>query len=572
MLRTAVSWMGISSLLVAAACSDSTGPKPPPLLPECTAGRGFAVSLAVDSFVSIDPVPDSGCVLFPANAGVDTVEYLVVPQSATGVPGLSAPFLLRGDTVHPPMAALTASAAPLSPVERFHMFLREGERTHWYGFAPQSQRAPARFPALLQTGPPDSGSTRSFSLCAKLDCSSFKTVTATAKVVRGHIALYVDNLAPANGLNQADLDTIADTFNNRLYPLDTTAFGRESDIDNNTVVIVLMTNAVNQLVSASQCLSSGFVTGFFFAADIDPQFANDSRVNHGEIFYSMVADPSQTLSCSHSRTEVKRLAPITFVHEFQHMISFNRHVLLGGGEAEALWLNEGLSHLAEDLGGRSYLPGTAKDSLTFRDFVFGDFQDAYQYLDEQGSHFLLATAGIGTLAERGAMWLFVRFITDQSRTDTSFAATAAFTRKLEETMLTGADNVATQTGVRFDSLVARWALATWVSDLPGFTAPSTLKYTSWDLRARFAAFHTDPMTSGAFPKPFPLVPTAGAGNLTALSGTLLSGSGRYHRAFQAPGTAGFQLQFAGYGRILFAQYLAVPPAAVVPRLAIIRIR
>ena len=478
---------------------------------------------------------------------------------------MSSSFLLQGDTIHPPIAALRASFAPLSPAEQFHAFLREGERLRWYGFTPQTQPAPAGPPAMLLTGPPDSGSTRPFSLCAKLDCSSFKTVNATAKVVRGHIALYVDNLAPANGLNQADLDTIADTFNNRLYPLDTTAFGRESDIDNNTVVIVLMSNVVNQLVTASQCGSSGFVAGFFFAADIDPQFARDNRVNHGEIFYSIVADSAGTLSCTHSRTTVKRLAPVTFVHEFQHMISFNRHVLVGGGQAEVLWLNEGMSHFAEELGGRSYLPGTAADSATYTRYVIGDLYNAFQYLDATGSHYLLADAGIGTLAERGAMWLFVRYITDQGRADTSFAATTAFTRKLEDSTRIGADNVAYQLGVAFDTVVTRWALANWVSDLsvPGFTAAPELKYTSWSFRTTYAGLNTSDPTN--FPKPYPLVPLASAGDLTNLAGSLLAGSGVYDRALQAPLAAGFQLQFGdGVGNYL--------PANIVPRLTIIRIR
>jgi len=211
------------------------------------------------------------------------------------------------------------------------------------------------------------------------------------------------------------------------------------------------------------------------------------------------------------------------------------------------------------------VPGTAADSTTYKRFIVGDFSNAYQYLHASGSHFLLATAGIGTLAERGAMWLFVRFITDQSRADTSFTATAAFTRKLEETALTGATNVATQTGVAFDTLVNRWALANWVSDLPGFTAPPELKYTSWDLRATFGAFHTDPATASSFPLPFPLVPAASAGDLTSLAGSLLAGSGVYDRALQAPLAAGFQLQFGDAG----GNYL---PANIVPRLTIIRIR
>src|SRR6266571_6731891 len=291
MLRASLRWVGRSSLLLVAAvaCSDGTSPPKPVPLPACTAGRGFAVSLAVDSFVSVDPIRDSGCVIFPANSSaIDSAEYLLVPQSAAGSPGVSSSFLLLGDTVHTPVAAMMASLATQSPAQQFHDFLRQGERLRWYGFAPQAGAGAAAPSALLLAGPPTVGSSRTFSLCAKIDCSSFKTVTATAKVVQGHIALYVDNLAPtANGLVQADFDTLAATFNNRLFPLDTTAFGRESDIDNNTVVIVLMTNAVNQLVSAAQCNdpNGGFVAGFFFAADIDPRFARDNRVNHGEIFY-----------------------------------------------------------------------------------------------------------------------------------------------------------------------------------------------------------------------------------------------------------------------------------------------
>ena len=46
--------------------------------------------------------------------------------------------------------------------------------------------------------------------------------------------------------------------------------------------------------------------------------------------------------------------PATFVHEFQHMISFGQHVLARGGASESLWLNEGLSHIAEELAGKYF--------------------------------------------------------------------------------------------------------------------------------------------------------------------------------------------------------------------------
>src|SRR6266581_6359696 len=102
---------------------------------------------------------------------------------------------------------------------------------------------------------------RTFTVCANLTCSSFQSVTATATTVGTHIAIYVDNLAPKPGLNSADLDTLKQEFDSQLYPLDTATFGSVSDIDANSVVIVLMTGVVNQLVTRSRCASAGYVAG-----------------------------------------------------------------------------------------------------------------------------------------------------------------------------------------------------------------------------------------------------------------------------------------------------------------------
>jgi hypothetical protein len=216
------------------------------------------------------------------------------------------------------------------------------------------------------------GSLRTFRVCATLTCSSFKTVAARVQSLGTHIAVYVDTLAPTNGLTPADLDTLGALFDGRLYPLDTTAFGRESDVDSNGVVIVLMTGVVNALVTKTQCNASGFIAGFFFAADLDPTVR--TQFNDGEVFYSVVADPGGTLSCAHTVTDVKRSTPVTFTHEFQHMISFVQHVLVNAGNTEDGWLDEGLSKYAEELAGRSYLPG---DSASFSQYAINDVFDAY---------------------------------------------------------------------------------------------------------------------------------------------------------------------------------------------------
>jgi hypothetical protein len=526
--------------------------------------------LAVAAYRSIDAMADSGCTVFPANGTPGTAEYLVVPQFATGTPGRLGSFRLGGDTILPAPAAAAPLGEPVtSPALQFHDFLRSGEARHSWGFAPNRDdiRVPQRAPLA---GPPALNDLRAFMVCARLDCSTFTRVTARVQAVKSKIAIYVDTLAPAGGLDSTALDSIANTFDQRLYAIDTAAFGRESDIDTNSVVLVLMTNVVNKLVTTSVCEKTGFVAGFFFGLDLDPAFRNDLRSNKGEVFYSIVADPTGKLSCPHTTDQVAKFVPVTFIHEFQHMISFNQHVLVRGGSSEVLWLNEGFSHYAEELGGRSY--ETQPDApvaacvigTTQCRFYGGDLVNAYFYLDSTGKHFLLPTAGIGTLAERGAAWMFVRYLVDRyagaggTRTQWN-----ALTRQLLQTPNTGAENVAAVAGEPFETVVGRWALANYVSDLPSFTAPAKLKYDSWSYRATFASLNAQADTT--FKKPFPLVPTVSEGRSVLLTGTLRAGSGVYHRATQSPGDPGFTLQFTTSGGGLF-------DVSLVPRLNVIRIR
>src|SRR5205823_8626226 len=106
-----------------------------------------------------------------------------------------------------------------------------------------------------------------------------------------------------------------------------------------------MTNRVNRLVTAAECNATGYVGGYFFGGDIDPFF--QGLFNSAEIFYSIVPDPAATLSCAHSASEIKNNLPVTFVHEFQHMSSYNQHVLVRRGQAEILWLKIGRASCRE---------------------------------------------------------------------------------------------------------------------------------------------------------------------------------------------------------------------------------
>jgi len=535
--------VGVSSLLGAAACSKD--PRLAPLLPPCTASAN-AINLDTAAYLAIDPAADSGCVTFAANPSVvDSIEYLLVPQSAAGTFGDSARFQLQTVTLAaaPPLVqAVNPSSSPRVAAVQFDGYLRHLARSGAAGVAAlaRSAAAPAPTPAAPQpAGPPSPGSLRRFTVCANLTCSKFQAVTARVSTVGTHIAIYVDTLAPKPGLDSADLDTLKQVFDSRLYSLATATFGAVSDIDANSVVIVLMTGVVNKLVSAATCQSAGFIAGFFYSPDLELT-APASISNHGEVFYSIVADSAGTLSCRHSRTQVKRILPGTFVHELQHMINYGQHVLVRAGQAEEGWLDEGLSKYAEELAGRSYLPG---DTATFLQYVNNNVYDAQQYLRAPGNSPLLIEFDQGTLAEVGASWLFVRYLVDQYGD--------SLPGKLDQTPLNGAVNVATQTGQDYTTIITRWALANWVSDLPGFTAPPELKYTSWHFRAEYGSY--------------PLVPSTSAGSAVDVSGWLRSGSGVYHRAFQGPSAPAFTLSFRSSPSALL-------PLAVVARLNVIRIR
>ena len=224
-----------------------------------------------------------------------------MPQASTTGLDRRSSFRLSGGApigAAPPVGALL-QAQPPSPALNFHDRLRLMEERGVYP-VPAGASAPsgAAAPSVQSAGPGDTvGNPRMFKVLANLTNSTFFTnVYATAKSVGAHIILYLDDQAPADGLTQPDYDKLVADFDTLLYEVDTTAFGRESDIDGNGRVIVLMSNVINKLVTAQQCVSSGYVAGFFFPADL-----GTSMWNNGEVFYTFVADPTgSTGSCPHS--------------------------------------------------------------------------------------------------------------------------------------------------------------------------------------------------------------------------------------------------------------------------------
>ncbi len=239
------------ALVATAACSSdrATGPG----AATCSSALASQLTLAIGAYTSIDPASDGGCVTFPANTSVDSAEYLLVAQSAAGTFGQTAPFSLRTATLQatatPLAQRLVEPASPRATAIRFDGMLRVLGHTRSFAAATAMRSAPAAAAqrALVAPAPPVVGSVRTFAVCASLDCTTFKNVSARARAVGAHVAIYIDTLAPAGGLDSVHLDTLRQVFDTLLYPLDSTTFGAVTDLDTNGVVIALMTPVVNAL-------------------------------------------------------------------------------------------------------------------------------------------------------------------------------------------------------------------------------------------------------------------------------------------------------------------------------------
>jgi hypothetical protein len=199
-------------------------------------------------------------------------------------------------------------------------------------------------------------------------------------------------------------------------------------------------------------------------------------------------------------------------------------------------MNEGLSHLAEELGSLHY--DSLGDQTMRSRFQIGNLYNAYLYLREPHAHHLLTDVATGTIEERGAGWLFIRWLLDRYGAGTS--------RALVQTSLVDVLNVqAAAGGTPIETLLTRWALALYVSDLPGFTPPAEIPYTSWRFRTTFGSLHQQ--NPATFPLPFPLTPDSSIGATVLLTGTLQAGSGAFVQPRQLGNGEAFGLTFSASG-------------------------
>ncbi len=549
----------LPSVPLAALVACGSGPVTGPPASSCTTPT--PVVLEPGGKLILDAARVSNCLALPG--GASAREYLVVAYSGAGIEtngGISAPFgLSAGASAAGLMAspadrsALTQSDREAAP-EAFHRSLRLAEARLAADPAVRLREAWAASP--IMAGVPIVGERDSFSVCRNSSCTAFDKVGATVRTVGRHGVIYTDDANPvtAESLTGDDLAALNTLFDDYLFPIDTVAFGRESDINGDQRVAMLITVAVNNITP--DC-SNGRIIGYFYGADLITASVGSNR---REVFYTLAPNAATSGCTAVTRTQALRALPTVLIHEMQHMISYNQRVRLRGASQEDLWLNEGLSHFAEELGYRGIPDSRCPASTScFSQFLSANVDNAYSYLNSPEAIHLVAPGNNSSpLAYRGAAWLFVRWLADHFAADTLLGSQV--TRGLVQSGLDGATNVSGVAAVDFPTLVGEWQAANYLENLPGFAQVGRLRYRSWNLRSLYAAnFPT------LYSKPYPLTPDSTSGSYSH-GGTLRAGSGKHVRFRLAAGSTGVTV------RLTDGSSNTPPATAAEPRYMVVRIQ
>ena len=327
-------------------------------------------------------------------------------------------------------------------------------------------------------------------------CTDAK-VLHPAKVIAvlPHTIVLSDTLSPAGGYSPTEMAAFGASFDTLGYALDTLNFGAPTDIDGNGRVAILFTPGVNVIPAPP----GAFVGGLQASRDLAP-LSTCVASNVGEMFYMPVPDPGQTINANYpSKSVISNVVLSTLVHEFQHLINAGRRVYVNNASAfEEVWLNEGLSHVAEELlyykvsgnATKANIGLTLVQSSQPQVDAFNTYQlqnigrlKSYMVAPETNSPY----SQVDGLAMRGAIWQLLRYSADlRGGTERSnwFPLVNATT--------TGQTNYNAVFG-SITTAAHDWSIAQ-IADDAGFGVAAVYANPSWNYRSIVAAIN-----GGVFP-------------------------------------------------------------------------
>jgi hypothetical protein len=313
-----------------------------------------------------------------------------------------------------------------------------------------------------------------------------------------HIIIVADTMNPPGGFTTAQYDSIRLEFDSLAYPVDTAAFGGPTDLDTNGRVVAFYTRAVNEL---SPPASSVVVNGFFSSRDLFSSAPTSCpKSNEGEMFYMLVPDPTGAVNSNVRTVSFVRGGTVgTMAHEFQHLINAARRVYINEAPGfEEVWLNEGLSHVAEELmfyrtsvglAPRGNIivtqlttgPNASRRVAAFNSYAnpnYGRLRSWLQRPDTAG-----AFKNTDVLAVRGVTWSFLRYAADRAG---GTEATTWF--NLVNSQTSGKANLQAVFGVDPDTWLRDYTAAMYADDAVAGVSP---EYTnlSWSYRSIYGALN-----------------------------------------------------------------------------------
>lgn len=322
---------------------------------------------------------------------------------------------------------------------------------------------------------PSIGSERSFKVLNSFSGgSSYEKITAVLVYKTDDFLAWVDK-RDLSSMSSSYLEDLLEPFN-ELIDDERELFGYESDVDGDGKSNLIFTQVVNKLGGSS----GGIVTGFFYAVDLFSTSVYPIS-NMSECIYTYVPDPAGTYGATITTSfSLSNIHPSVLVHEYQHLINFNMKYFVNDGSPEMSWLNEGLSHIAEDL--------HSINSVGFMETTgIENFSRISGYLASIDT--LCITCG-ASLYQRGGSYLFLRHLYEMAQYGylPNVDSGGDFLRNLVSSEETGVDNIITTAygdevyvDDLFRELMGQFGLALFM-DNTGLSDDPRLEFGSLNLR------------------------------------------------------------------------------------------
>lgn len=223
---------------------------------------------------------------------------------------------------------------------------------------PQAVHAPEPIDVRSPADPEPILKRRSFCVVPGLDFSRHLRKPATLAASSAHGELYIDD-DDLPHYDAAFAPALMLSFEERVWPAVTGAFGAPTDVDRNGKLLVLLSHELG----AHQ--NGGWLIGYFGDADLmrardDSPGCTDGGSNHGEIVF--LNDLHNGALNGWSASELlSEIYPATLAHEMQHLLNLgHRCVERACDGPQETWINEGLSKVAEDLAGYGWNAGEGR--------------------------------------------------------------------------------------------------------------------------------------------------------------------------------------------------------------------